>query len=183
MRISSQTLPQVRRTVYAGYTGKPSPDERDLIVHLLQAYQSTEYFNAQYLPLWSKASPHESVRGGLRIVQAREAIHARVMRSRLRELGETSFIEVPRERHHRDLPFFASPERSDLEKLQLLVHLFEDTGGFFKPITDLIDGIQRDWQTREILRTILDDEYATVKWFMRMHSTLADMRDKSDANQ
>lgn len=167
----STTTP--RRTVYAGYEGKPDPSERDRIAHLLQVYQSTEYFNAQYLPLWAKVTPDAGMRGGLLLVQAREAMHARLMRARLRELGETTFLEVGPERHARDLPFFASPDRSDREKLQVLVHVLEDSAAFFEPITDLIGRIESDDQTRELLRTILDDEYATVKWFMQMHARLA----------
>ena len=48
-----------------------------------------------------------------------------------------------------------------------------DPAAFFEPITDLIGRIESDDQTRELLRTILDDEYATVKWFMQMHARLA----------
>ena len=76
-----------RRQVYAGYQGKANPSERDRIVHLLQMYRSTEHFNAEYLPLWAAASPHQGMKGGLRIVQAREGVHARLMKERLRELG------------------------------------------------------------------------------------------------
>lgn len=171
--MQAPTRPQPRRTVYAGYEGKPDPGERERIVHLLQAYRSTENFNAHYIPLWAQATPDEGMRGGLRIVHAREGFHARVLRERLRELGETTFIEVAQERHDRDVPFFASPQRSDLEKLDLLVHVFEDCDAFFEPITSLIDEIRDDLQTREMLRTILDDEYATVKWFRHMHAVLA----------
>lgn len=163
-----------RRQVYAGYQGKDHPTERDRIVHLLQMYRSTENFNAHFLPMWAQVSPDEGLKGGLRIVQAREGVHARLMRERLRELGETTFVEVPQERHERDVPFFASPERSDVEKLHVLVHLFDDVDHYFKPITDLIDDIREDLQTREMLRTILDDEYATVKWFDQMYRSLTE---------
>lgn len=164
--VNQASLP--RRRVYGGYEGAPDPSERDRIVHLLQAYRSTENFNAHYLPKWAQASTHEGMKGGLRMIQAREGVHARLMRERLRELGETTFIEVSQERYDRDVPFFASPERSDLDKLAFLGHVFEDVDDFFKPITDLIEATKEDLQTREMLRTILDDEYATVKWFARM---------------
>ncbi len=166
--------PAPRRRVYAGYEGKPNPSERDRIVHLLQAYRSTESFNAYYLPKWAEASTNEGLKGGLRIVQAREGVHARLMRERLRELGETTFIEVSQERHDQQVPFFASREKTDLEKLAFLGHVFEDLDDFFKPITDLIDDIKEDLQTREMLRTILDNEYATVKWFAGMQRGLSE---------
>lgn len=171
--MNEPSQPAPRRTVYAGYQGKPDPSERERIVHLLQLYRSTENFNAHYLPLWAEASSDDGLKGGLRIVQAREGMHARLLRERLRELGETSFVDVPEERRRTDTAYFAAADRSDLEKLQRLVHLFEDVDAFFKPITDLIDAIREDAHTRELLRTILDDEYATVKWFRLMHERLA----------
>jgi len=79
MSSSNQSNPK-RRQVYAGYQGKDNPSERDRIVHLLQIYRSTENFNAHYLPLWAEASPHQGMKGGLRIVQAREGVHARLMK-------------------------------------------------------------------------------------------------------
>ena len=163
-----------RRRVYGGYEGKANPSEGDRIVHLLHAYRSTENFNAHYLPKWAEASDDEGMKGGLRVIQAREGVHARLMRERLRELGETTFIEVSQERHERDVPFFAARERSDLEKLAFLGHVFEDVDDFFKPITDLISDIKEDLQTREMLRSILDDEYATVEWFAHMQSDLSE---------
>lgn len=166
--------PAPRRRVYAGYQGKADPSERERIVHLLQAYQSTEHFNAHYLPLWAEASGDAGMKGGLRLIQAREGVHARLIRERLRELGETSFVEVPQARRDRDVPFFASRERGDLEKLAFLGHVFEDVADFFKPIVDLIGDIEEDAQTRELLRTILDDEYATVQWFALMQRRLSE---------
>ncbi len=161
-----------RRRVYAGYEGKPDPSERDRIVHLFQAYRSTESFNAHFLTRWAEATTNEGMKGGLRTIQAREGAHAQLLRQRLRELGEKTIIDVPPERYERDVPFFASPDRSDLEKLVFLGHLFEDLDDFFQPITDLIAEIREDFRSREILRTILDDEYATVKWFAHMQRSL-----------
>lgn len=170
--------PAPRRTVYAGYEGKENPSDRDRIAHLLQVYQSTETFNAEYLPKWAKASTDERIRGGLRIVQAREAAHGRLMRQRLQELGEKSFLQVPEERRLRDIPFFASPERGDLEKLRLLTTVLADPDEFFQPITDLMAEIESDPQTTEMLRTILDDEYATTHWFQRMFALIGEEEER-----
>lgn len=169
-----------RRQVYAGYQGKADPTEKDRIIHLLQMYRSTEHFNATFLGPWIEASPDEGMKGGLRIVQAREGIHARLMRERLRELGETTFVEVSEERRATQIPFFASVKRGDLEKLEMLVHLFDDIDDFFKPITTLIDEIEEDMQTKEMLRTIMDDEYATVKWFVMMYEQLNAVKEKAE---
>jgi ferritin-like protein len=162
----------MQKRVYGGYSGKENPSERDRIVHLLDVYRSTEGFVAQYLPKWIEVSPSEAVKGGLRTVQAREAAHARLMKARLTELGEVARAEVPAERREKEVPFFSSPEKSDLEKFRALATLFGDPQEFLKPVTDLIDEIQDDPQTRELLRTIIDDEVESVKWIQNMYNTL-----------
>lgn len=164
---------KLRRQVYAGYQGKDNPTEKERIVHLLQMYHSTEGFNASFLTRWIEATSNQSVKGGLRMVQAREAIHARLMRERLKELGETTFVEVSEERRINEVPFFASKERGDVEKLALLVSLFNDVDYFMEPLTTLVDEIQEDLQSKELLRMILDNEYASVKWFAKMHQQLS----------
>ena len=170
---TTQPAPAQQKRVYGGYVGKENPSERDRIVHLLDVYRSTEGFVAQYLPKWIEVSPSEAVKGGLRTVQAREAAHARLMKARLLELGEVARAEVSAERRAREIPFFSSAERSDLEKFRALANLFGDAQEFLKPVTDLIDQIQEDPQTRELLRTIIDDEVESVKWIVGMYKTLS----------
>ena len=167
----SNSSPQ-QRHVYAGYQGKDNPSERERIVHLLDTYASTEGFVAQYLPKWINVSPNAAVKGGLRTVQAREAAHARLMKARLRELGETSKATIPEQRREKEMPFFASAEITDEEKLKTLVDLFGDGEKFLQPVTDLINQISDDLQTREMLRTILDDERQTVAWIQRTHQAI-----------
>ncbi len=170
--MTSNSNPQ-QRYVYIGYQGKADPSERERIVHLLDTYSSTEGFVAQYLPKWINASPHAAVKGGLRTVQAREAAHARLMKARLRELGETSKAKIPEQRREKEIPFFASTEITDEEKLKTLVDLFGDGEEFLRPVTDLINQIVDDLQTREMLRTILDDERETVAWIQAIHQLLS----------
>lgn len=162
-----------QRTVYSGYQGKPNPDERERIVHLLDTYSTTEGFVAQYLPKWIAVSPNEAVQGGLRTVQAREAAHARLMKKRLKELGETSTASIPEERRAREIPFFASSEHTDVQKLKVLVDLFGDAEEFLRPVTEIMNSITVDPHTRELLRTILDDERQSVAWIQHMHRVLA----------
>lgn len=171
--------PAVQRVVYGGYQGKENPSERERIVHLLDVYRSTEGFVAQYLPKWIDVSPNESVKGGLRTVQAREAAHARLMKARLTELGETAKAEVSEERRAKEVPFFSSPERSDLEKLKVLSDLFGNAEAFIKPVTDLMEEIEEDLQTKEMLRTIADDEFESIKWIQAMYKNLSETANDS----
>src|SRR6185369_8155746 len=138
--MAEQTEPAgQRRTVYGGYQGKANPSEREKIMHLLDQYSCTEGFVAEYLPRWIEVSPSEAVKGGLRTVQSREAAHARLMKARLQELGGARQYAIPAERREKEIPFFASPEKKDVEKLQALATLFGDADEFLKPVTDLIE--------------------------------------------
>jgi hypothetical protein len=162
-----------RRTVYGGSKGKTNPSEREKIMHLLDQYSCTEGFVAEYLPRWIEVSANEAVKGGLRTVQSREAAHARLMKARLQELGGTRQYTIPAERREKEIPFFASPEKKDVEKLQALANLFGDPDEFLKPVTDLIGEIQEDQQSKELLRTIIDDERASIGWLTGMYKTLS----------
>jgi hypothetical protein len=172
--MAEQTEPtRQRRTVYGGYQGKANPSEREKILHLLDQYSCTEGFVAEYLPRWIEVSPNEAVKGGLRTVQSREAAHARLMKARLQELGGARQYTIPAERREKEIPFFASPEKQDVEKLQALATLFGDADEFLKPVTDLIAEIQEDQQSKELLRTIIEDEKASIGWLVGMYKTLS----------
>ena len=41
-----------------------------------------------------------------------------------------------------------------------------------KPLTDVIELIEDDQQSKQMLRTIIDDELATIKWFRKKTLTL-----------
>ena len=92
--MSAENSESQQRYVYIGYQGKENP---------------TEGFVAQYLPKWIDVSTSESVKGGLRTVQGREALHARLMKTRLRELGGESKAQIPEIRREQEVPFFPRP--------------------------------------------------------------------------
>ncbi len=161
-----------QRRVYAGYVGNSNPTERDRIMHLLDVYRSTEGFVAQYLPRWIAVSQHEGVKGGLAVIQQREALHAKVMKARLLALGGTPKARVPEERRQKEIPFFSSPERSDVEKLGVLANLFGNPEEFMKPVIDLAAEIQEDQQSKELLSGIIEDEGASIRWIQGMYERL-----------
>ncbi|MBM4257121.1 MAG: hypothetical protein FJ147_14630 [Deltaproteobacteria bacterium] len=170
--MSTGTTPQ--RRVYAGYVGKPNPTERERIMHLLDVYRSTEGFVATYLPRWIAVSQHEGVKGGLAIIQQREALHARVMKARLLALGGAPQARVPEERRQKEIPFFGSADRPDVEKLGVLAKLFGEPEEFMKPVIDLAAEIQEDQQTKELLWGIVEDERASIRWIQSMYERLRD---------
>lgn len=171
--MSTENSASQQRYVYMGYQGKENPTERERLLHLLDTYSTTEGFVAQYLPKWIDVSASESVKGGLRTVQGREALHARLMKTRLRELGGDSESQIPEIRREKEVPFFASAEHSDVDKLKVLSDLFGDGEAFLSPVTEIIDQVTDDMLTKELLRTILDNEMESITWVQEMYRTLS----------
>jgi ferritin-like protein len=171
--MSTENTNPEQRYVYIGYQGKDNPTERERIMHLLDTYSTTEGFVAQYLPKWIDVSPSETVKGGLRTVQGREALHARLMKTRLRELGGDSNATIPEIRREKEVPFFASADHSDVDKLKVLSDLFGDGEAFLSAVTDVIDQITDDLLTRELLRTILDNEMESITWVQEMYRAMS----------
>jgi hypothetical protein len=162
-----------RRQIYAGYEGPANPGERDRIVHFLDSYRASEGFVADYLEAWMGVTPDPALQGGLRLLREREAAHARVLETRLRELGAAPHAVVPAERRNATYTRYASATVTDRDKLDGIAELFADPAHFMQPLTDLIAGIEADPCTRELLTTIADDEWASIRWLMRMHARAA----------
>src|SRR5215831_18958408 len=133
------------------YNGKTHATEREMIMHLLDELRCAENFASEYLNCWVQVSDQECVKGGLRMVQQRETFHAQILEARLRELGGIPQCTVPAERRDKELPFYASAERKDLEKLQSLAERIKDPAAVLKQVTDVIAQIKEDQQSKELL--------------------------------
>ena len=140
----------------------------DLIVYvrrvLLDEFRCRENFAAEYLDRWVAVSDQECARGGLRVVQQREAYHAQVLEDRLRELGGIPQCSVPEERRDAELAFYASTEKNDAEKLLSIASRITDPAQALKYITNVIDQIQEDQQSKELLRSLVQDEMSSITW-------------------
>ena len=155
------------------YNGTSHATESEMIMHLLDEFRCGENFASEYLNRWIAVSDQECVRGGLRTVQQRETFHAQLLEARLRELGGVPQCTVPVERREKELQFYASAEKKDLEKLQSIAARIKDPAQVLKPITDVIDQIQDDQQSKELLRTLIDDEMSSIKWLLQACQTLS----------
>lgn len=158
------------------YNGKMHATEREMIMHLLDELRCAENFASEYLNCWVQVSDQECVKGGLRMVQHRETFHAQILEARLRELGGIPQCTVPAERRDKELPFYASTEKKDLEKLQSIASRIKEPAAIFKPITDAIAQIQEDQQSKELLRSFIDDEMSSTKWLLEACETLSAAR-------
>ena len=146
------------------YNGTCYATEKEMIMALLDEFRCGENFAAEYLDRWVEVSDQACVKGGLRAVQQREAYHAHVLEARLRELGGDPQCTVPAERRDKELPYYASAEKSDLEKLQSIASRLKDPAVVLKPLTDAIGQIQEDQHSKALLSSLIDDEMSSIKW-------------------
>lgn len=154
------------------YNGQSHATEREMIMHLLDEFRCAENFAAEYLCKWIEASDQECVKGGLRVVQQREAYHAQILEARLRELGGIPQCTVPQERRDKEMLFYSSTQTKDAEKLLSIASRLSDPAAVLKPLTDAIGQIQEDQQSKELLRSLIDDEMSSIKWLMEACRTL-----------
>jgi hypothetical protein len=154
------------------FNGKSHATEREMIMHLLDEYRCAENFASEYLNCWSEVSDQECVKGGLRVIQQREAYHARLLEDRLRELGGIPQCTVPTEQRAREMAVYASKEKKDVEKLQYVANQIDDLPKVLKFITDVIDQIQDDQQSKELLRSLVQDEFSSGQWLLEANQLL-----------
>ncbi|MDH3603406.1 MAG: hypothetical protein OEU26_27655 [Candidatus Tectomicrobia bacterium] len=153
------------------YKDKQFDSEQGMVLYLLDEYRCIEGFAAQYLRAWKDVAGEDCVRGGLRTVCGREQLHADLLEARLRELGGTPQYEVP-EARLADLDYYGSTDRSDTEKLGSIASRLHDPDKILAFLTNAIDQIEQDEDTRELLVTIRDDERATIKWVLESWAVL-----------
>lgn len=147
--------------------------EREPLAAVLDRYRSIEGWNADDIEAWVAVTRDEALRGGLRTILRREQAHAAELEARLRELGADPTAEVPAAQREQTRAFYGAPTVPDLAKLGALVDVFRDPETLLGFVVDVIRDPRTDGQTRELLRTILDDEKATIDWVRAAHADRA----------
>jgi hypothetical protein len=146
--------------------GKSHASEREMIVALLDEYRCAENFASEYLNCWNEVSDQECVKGGLRVIQQREAYHAKLLEARLRELGGSPQCTVSTEQRSKEMAVYAAKNKSDAEKLLYVANQIQDLPKALSFITDVIDQIHEDQQSKELLRSLVQDEMSSAQWLM-----------------
>jgi hypothetical protein len=143
--------------------------DRTAVRELLDAFQAAERAGVQALGRWIAACRDPRLRGGLRVLRARDARHAALAEARLRALGG-----APRAAVGRDLgavlAVLANPEVSDRSKVAMLlgrVPLHDRS-----LLADAAARLAHDPETQALLETIGDDEQSAVDWLRRIAEAL-----------
>ncbi len=145
----------------ARLSNEPSCEET---VAFLDEYRAAESFGATWLGAWADVSDTACVRGGLRTVVQREAMHAQLLEERIKELGGSCSAEVPKAERDELLETYGGTACSDVEKIASLVERFGDVDAVLKPLTDFTDRLDGDPETQYLMRTILQDERSSVQF-------------------
>lgn len=143
--------------------------ERAHVIGLLDAFQAAERAGAEAVERWIAACGDARLRGGLRVIRARDRRHAALAEARLRALGG-----VPAAQPSRDLAALcgvvADPGVSDRSKLAILcARGAEVVGG---PLDDMLPRVVGDPETHALLVSIGEDERASLRWLAAMHTLL-----------
>jgi hypothetical protein len=144
--------------------------ERTRVIGVLDAFQAAERAGADAVERWIAACADARLRGGLRVIEARDRRHAALAEARLRALGG-----VPAAEPSRDLAavcvVVADPAVSDRSKLAMLCARFA-TSGDEAALDHVVRLVAGDPETHGLLASIGDDERASVRWLAGMHALL-----------
>ena len=143
-----------------------------LVLRFLDALRAAEAAGAAVVDAWVAVCPLPSLRGGLRTIAEREAGHAALLEERLRELGGTCDAAVPDAMRAAAVARFGSSEVPDEEKLGLVLARYPEEGSVRRPIAHVLELLDRDLETRELLRLVAEGEGATVAWLRAYHASL-----------
>lgn len=154
------------------FNGKSYDTEREMLVAFLDEYRCAENFASEYLNCWSEVSDQACVKGGLLAIQQREAFHAQLLEARLRELGGSPQCSVPTEQREKEMALYASTDKNDAEKLAYVASRIPDLPKALTFITDVIDQIQEDQQSKELLRSLVQDEMSSGQWLLEANQLL-----------
>lgn len=134
------------------------------VLAFLDGFRANEALGEASLGAWIAVCQDPCLKGGLRTVQCREGMHARLLEARLKELGGSPNFEVPEEVYARAMRGAASTETSDARKLLDFTAQFPDIDAALAPIGRMADRLDDDPETQSLLRTIMQDERSTLEF-------------------
>lgn len=138
------------------------PHER--VVAFLDGLRAAEAASAEVLRAWVEVCGADGLRGGLRVIAEREAAHAELLAERLHELGAPCVATLAEPVRAAALQRFGSPTVPDHEKLALVLARYPVDEVATRPITAMVEQLDYDLETRELLRLVAEGEGATFAW-------------------
>jgi len=139
---------------------------------LLDELQAAEGTGAEALALWLARCSDPVLRGGLRVIGARDAAHARLARRRLAALGGTPG-SAPSRQLQSLCGMLTASDVSNRSKLAVLLSQFPASTN--DPLPAVLDDL--DDETRALVETIRDDDLASLRWLREVEELLGTMQE------
>lgn len=139
------------------------------LISLLDALQAAERAGADALERWVGCCRDPRLRGGLRVICARDRSHAALAEARLRALGGVPTAAVGPELLA-VCGVVGDPEVSDRAKLGLL--LARLAGGVEGTLAQFARTSEVDAETHALLIAIGEDDRASVRWLRAINDAL-----------
>ena len=146
---------------------------REALVSFLDQFRAGEALGEASLGAWIEVSDLACVKGGLRTVQQREGMHARLLEARMKELGATPCFEIPDAVQEKVMRDAADPGKPDVRKVAEFCARFPDIDAALKPIHDMVAKLGDDPETQFLLQTIAQDERSTLEFFQQANELLS----------
>jgi len=132
------------------------------VIAFLDGFRANEALGEASLGAWIAVCREPCLKGGLRTIQQREGMHARLLAERLKELGGSPRAEVPQEAYDAAMKAAADTQTTDAKKLLDFTARFPDIDAALAPIAAMADRLDDDRETQSLLRTIMQDERSTL---------------------
>lgn len=71
---------------------------------------------------------------------------------------------MPAERRDKELAVYAAKDKTDAQKLLVATENLDNPAKVLSFITDVIDQIKDDQQSKELLRSLVQDEMSSIAW-------------------
>lgn len=138
---------------------------REETIRFLDRFRAGEAFGEISTGVWIDASDVACVKGGLRVVQQREGMHARLLAERIKQLGGACTREIPQQRQDEVLRSLGDKRKGDAAKVLEFVKANGDAEKALAPIYAIASRLDHDPETQSLLRTIAQDERSTIEFF------------------
>jgi hypothetical protein len=160
-RAQARIVERLERLEAARAESAPAREPRR-VLGFLDGFRANEALGEASLGAWVAVCREPGLRGGLRTVARREAMHARLLEERLKELGGSPRYELPEDVCERAMRAAARTDLSDAKKLLAYVEQLGDVEAALAPIAAMADRLDADPETQSLLRSIMQDERASL---------------------
>lgn len=133
-------------------------------VAFLDAYAAAEATAAEVYLAWAAVCASPALRGGLRVIAAREATHARLVVRRLQQLGVAPRAQIGEPTRAAALARFGSRDVTDADKLAALLARYPADAEAAAPLLVVATAPATDPTTSTLLELIGATEVTTVAW-------------------